>query len=229
MCVSDVHYRYDPVDAMAPADTVIEEDRELLEDFYGLEEDVNYDVLTPWLLRLILDDRLTVDKKLGMGQIADKLKDEFEVGGGGITVECVWASAWEAAGGRVLLCGWEGGDTAGVAWRLPSVQCCQACLVSYLWRACCSHTRECVVLCCATLQGLLDVIAADDNAPVKVLRLRIKDEASNQGGGANMLTPMEGEDLAACAPPVDDATVGGINEYLAAVCLQPLASRRRLL
>lgn len=71
--------RYDPVDAMAPADTVIEEDRELLEDFYGLEEDVNYNVLTPWLLRLILDDRLTVDKKLGMGQIAEKLKDEFEV------------------------------------------------------------------------------------------------------------------------------------------------------
>lgn len=123
---------YDPVDAMAPADTVINEDRELLEDFYGLEEDVNYNVLTPWLLRLILDERLTVDKKLGMGQIADKLKDEFE--------------------------------------------------------------------------GLLDVIAADDNAKIKVMRLRIKDEASNQGSGANMLAPMEGDDPASCAPPVDDST-----------------------
>jgi hypothetical protein len=67
---------------MAPAETVIEGDRELLEDFYGLEEEINYNVLTPWLLRLILDDRLTVDKKLGMDQIRNKLQDEFEVGSG---------------------------------------------------------------------------------------------------------------------------------------------------
>ncbi len=71
--------RYDPIAPDAPAETVIEEDRELLEDFYGLEEEVNFNQLTPWLLRLILDDRLTVDKKLGMGQIADKLRDEFDV------------------------------------------------------------------------------------------------------------------------------------------------------
>jgi hypothetical protein len=57
------------------------------------------------------------------------------------------------------------------------------------------------------LQGLLDVIAADDNAAVKVLRLRIKDEASNQGGGVNMLAPMEGDDPASCAPVADDSTV----------------------
>lgn len=72
-------HRYDPIAPDAPAETVIEEDRELLEDFYGLEEEVNFNQLTPWLLRLILDDRLTVDKKLGMGQIADKLRDEFDV------------------------------------------------------------------------------------------------------------------------------------------------------
>jgi hypothetical protein len=79
---------------MAPAETVIESDRELLEDFYGLEEDVNYNVLTPWLLRLILDDRLTVDKKLGMGQIAEKLKDEFEVGLGATKVDAVCCHCW---------------------------------------------------------------------------------------------------------------------------------------
>lgn len=87
--------RYDPVDPMSPAETVIEKDRELLEDFYGLEEDVNYNVLTPWLLRLILDDRLTVDKKLGMGQIAEKLKDEFEVG---LVVLAAWWMRQPAVG-----------------------------------------------------------------------------------------------------------------------------------
>lgn len=71
--------RYDPVNPVEPGDTVIDEDRELLEDYYGLEDEINLNALTPWLLRLILDDRLTVDKKLGMAQIADKLKDEFDV------------------------------------------------------------------------------------------------------------------------------------------------------
>jgi hypothetical protein len=71
--------RYDPVNPLVPGETAIEEDRELLEDFYSLEEDGHLHALTPWLLRLILDDRLTVDKKLGMAQIADKLKDEFDV------------------------------------------------------------------------------------------------------------------------------------------------------
>jgi hypothetical protein len=70
-----------------------------------------------------------------------------------------------------------------------------------------THTLVVSVTCCVT-QGLLDVIAADDNAKIKVLRLRIKDEASNQGSGANMLAPMEGDDPASCAPPVDDSTVG---------------------
>jgi hypothetical protein len=40
-----------------------------------------------------------------------------------------------------------------------------------------------------------------------VLRLRIKDEASNQGGGANMLAPMDGDDQSSCAPVADDSTV----------------------
>jgi hypothetical protein len=57
------------------------------------------------------------------------------------------------------------------------------------------------------LQGLLDVIAADDNAPVKVLRLRIKDESANQAEGANLLQPMEGDDHP-MKPAADDSAVG---------------------
>jgi hypothetical protein len=50
------------------------------------------------------------------------------------------------------------------------------------------------------------VVAADDNAPIKVLRLRIKDDTGGPQQGANVLQPMEGED-ATCAPQGDDSTV----------------------
>jgi len=53
----------------------------MLEDHYNLE-DYFPNILTPWLLRLILDDRLTVDKKLGMADIATKIKEEYDVSGG---------------------------------------------------------------------------------------------------------------------------------------------------
>lgn len=47
------------------------------------------------------------------------------------------------------------------------------------------------------LQGLLDVIASDDNAPIKVVRLRIVDDsgAGGAGGGGNVLAPMEGDEM----------------------------------
>lgn len=50
------------------------------------------------------------------------------------------------------------------------------------------------------------MVAADDNAPIKVLRLRIKDDTGGPQQGANLLQPMEGED-ATCAPAGDDSTV----------------------
>lgn len=50
----------------------------MLHDHYELEDYVPQ-LLTPWLLRLILDDRLTVDKKLQMSEIAQKIKDEYDV------------------------------------------------------------------------------------------------------------------------------------------------------
>lgn len=53
-------------------------------------------------------------------------------------------------------------------------------------------------------QGLLDVINADDNAPLKVLRLRIKDETGGQAQGANVLQPLDGDDPG--MKPVGDDT-----------------------
>jgi hypothetical protein len=38
--------------------------------------------LTPWLLRLVLDNRLTVDKKLTMDGIATRIRQEYQVRGG---------------------------------------------------------------------------------------------------------------------------------------------------
>ncbi len=73
------------------------------------------------------------------------------------------------------------------------------------------------------MQGLLDVIAADDNAPIKVLRLRIKDEASNQAVGPNVLQPMEGDDPSSCAPVQDDSTVRAL---VGRGCIQSLTAVR---
>jgi hypothetical protein len=57
----------------------------LLEDFYAVE---NYEPgrLTPWLLRLVLDDRLTVDKHITMGMIQSRIGEEYEVRGCTATV-----------------------------------------------------------------------------------------------------------------------------------------------
>jgi len=75
-----------------------------------------------------------------------------------------------------------------------------------------THTQHCTLhvalppLRAATLspQGLLDVINADDNAPLKVLRLRIKDETGGQAQGANVLQPLDGDDPG--MKPVGDDT-----------------------
>lgn len=71
--------RYDPPDVIDHSVTVVGEDVEMLNDFYAVEE-YNSARLTPWLLRLILDERLTVDKHLLMDYIAQRIRDEYEVG-----------------------------------------------------------------------------------------------------------------------------------------------------
>jgi chromosomal replication initiation ATPase DnaA len=76
-------HRYDPPshDPLQSAQTNVAEDASLLEDFYAVE---NYEPgrLTPWLLRLVLDDRLTVDKHITMGMIQSRIGEEYEVRGG---------------------------------------------------------------------------------------------------------------------------------------------------
>ena len=56
------------------------------------------------------------------------------------------------------------------------------------------------------MQNLLDVVNADDNAPLKVLRLRIKDETGGAAPSSNMLQPLDGDD--SFKPPPDDSQVG---------------------
>lgn len=56
-------------------------------------------------------------------------------------------------------------------------------------------------------QGLLDVISSDENAQVKVLRLRIKDDGANMAMGGNILAPMEGDDPSTFKPQVDESSV----------------------
>jgi hypothetical protein len=60
----------------------VEEDVSLLEDYYAVEA-YNPARLTPWLLRLVLDDRLTVDKHITMDMIQSRIQDEYEVRKGG--------------------------------------------------------------------------------------------------------------------------------------------------
>ncbi|WIA28234.1 hypothetical protein OEZ86_010790 [Tetradesmus obliquus] len=115
---------YDPPQMDAEA-TNVAEDVSLLEDYYAVE---NYDAsrLTPWLLRLVLDERLTVDKHITMDMIQARIHEEYE--------------------------------------------------------------------------GLLDVIVSDDNAPVKVVRLRIVDDSGQGGGGGMMQGGEEGDEMGAIKP-----------------------------
>lgn len=59
----------------------MEEDIQLLDDYYAVEQ-YTPERLTPWLLRLVLDDRLTVDKHITMDTISNRIRDEYEVRNG---------------------------------------------------------------------------------------------------------------------------------------------------
>lgn len=68
---------YDPPSPDDPAVTHVAEDAALLEDWYTVEAYAP-ERLTPWLLRLVLDDRLTVDKHIGMAQIQARISEEYD-------------------------------------------------------------------------------------------------------------------------------------------------------
>ncbi|ORX77684.1 hypothetical protein BCR32DRAFT_207636, partial [Anaeromyces robustus] len=68
---------YDP----DPTATIIEEDREFVEAYWEMElqmgTDVSPDLLSPWVLRVKIDEQKKMDKQLSMEQIAGKIIDEF--------------------------------------------------------------------------------------------------------------------------------------------------------
>lgn len=68
----EIHYDPDPTK------TVIREDVEFVRSFYELpDEDVDPSTLSPWLLRIVLDREMMVDKNLSMASIGQKFDDEY--------------------------------------------------------------------------------------------------------------------------------------------------------
>ena len=68
---------YDP----DPRDTVIEEDKEFVHDYFEFEgetDDADAARMSPWLLRIELNREMMVDKKLSMSAIAEKINFEFK-------------------------------------------------------------------------------------------------------------------------------------------------------
>ncbi|GAB4848419.1 DNA-directed RNA polymerase II subunit rpb1, partial [Ancistrocladus abbreviatus] len=66
---------YDP----DPMSTIIEEDVDFVSSYYEMpDEDVNPERISPWLLRIELNREMTVDKKLSMADIAEKINSEFD-------------------------------------------------------------------------------------------------------------------------------------------------------
>ena len=69
---TEVHY--DP----NPRATVVEEDQEFVDEYFAMpDEDVNPDDLSPWVLRIILNDQVFHNKKLSMDEIATKITERF--------------------------------------------------------------------------------------------------------------------------------------------------------
>ncbi|CAA0840967.1 DNA-directed RNA polymerase II subunit 1 [Striga hermonthica] len=65
---------YDP----DPTTTVIEEDAEFVRSYYEMpDEEVDFDRVSPWVLRVELDREMMVDKKLSMADVAEKINLEF--------------------------------------------------------------------------------------------------------------------------------------------------------
>jgi DNA-directed RNA polymerase II subunit RPB1 len=64
---------YDP----QPDRTIVEADKELVEDFYELESDPNTGNLSPWLLRVELDPEMLVDRNISMDNVERMLGESF--------------------------------------------------------------------------------------------------------------------------------------------------------
>lgn len=66
--------RYDP----NPLLTVVEEDKELINDFFEIEDDnININSMSPWVLRITLNEAAVNIKSLVLSDIAKKITDFF--------------------------------------------------------------------------------------------------------------------------------------------------------
>jgi len=65
---------YDP----DPRNTCISEDKSFVETYYDVpDDDINPDLLSPWLLRIVLNREMMVDKQLSLEEIAEQINVEY--------------------------------------------------------------------------------------------------------------------------------------------------------
>ena len=77
---TEIHFDPDPTS------TLVREDEEFVRSFYELpDEDTDPASLSPWLLRIVLDREMMVDKNLSMAQVGEKIDEEF-----GSDLKCIF-------------------------------------------------------------------------------------------------------------------------------------------
>lgn len=58
---------------------MVEEDQEFVRDYYEMPDDaIDTNRLSPWLLRIVLDRAMLLDKKLSVADVAERINNEFE-------------------------------------------------------------------------------------------------------------------------------------------------------
>ena len=59
-------------------DTIIEEDKDFVQTYFLVEEEIDSDKMSPWLLRIELNRDMMVDKKLHMRDVAEEINKDFK-------------------------------------------------------------------------------------------------------------------------------------------------------
>lgn len=58
---------------------MVEADQEFVRDYYEMPDDaIDTNRLSPWLLRIVLDRAMLLDKKLSVADVAERINNEFE-------------------------------------------------------------------------------------------------------------------------------------------------------
>lgn len=65
---------YDP----DPTTTVVEEDTAMVQEFFEYEKDMDTSRHSPWLLRIIMDKDMLLDKKLMLSTVSERINNEFQ-------------------------------------------------------------------------------------------------------------------------------------------------------